>query len=108
MRKHTPGPWIIEKHPDCDAYYIIGNHSEFGKTELAVIYGGDNPERRANLALMAVAPALLQELKDAELYAAHERGCPFREANCICGYEQWWQRKEAALALAEPKEPHAE
>lgn len=50
--------------------------------------------------LIGTAPELLQVLKDAEFYACHqERACS--GDSCVCGYEDWWNRFNAAITKAE-------
>lgn len=68
--KHTPGPWRVGREFGTDAYVwahpndrgCIATVNLYGKNEDAVAV------RRANLTLIAAAPAMLDALKQAESF----------------------------------------
>lgn len=66
MRKHTPGPWEIERYSD-GLIQIVGNvravseHEDHVTTVVEAVTRGDE----ANAKLIAAAPELLDALEDA-------------------------------------------
>lgn len=64
--KHSPGPWLVE-HEEPTGVVI---HSEVHGHIATAPYTGDTTITRANARLIAVAPELLDALRDAA------RSCP--------------------------------
>ena len=61
--KHTPAPWQVTKHEDCDASIITAGHES-----IAFVYIDDNEKpatenNRADARLIAAAPDLLEALR---------------------------------------------
>lgn len=61
--QHTPGPWNVTKHEDCDAAIITAGHES-----LAFVYIDDNDKpateiNKADARLIAAAPELLEALE---------------------------------------------
>ncbi len=72
MSKHTPGPWLAVKYSK--KRFGIGRQ---GDSAFAFLQGidvdADHPAMRANAALMAAAPELLEALEQAIAFMDGER-----------------------------------
>jgi hypothetical protein len=125
--KHTPGPWVslefAGEHPNVGI--AVGNDSpadrrDKGKywiasvplvcplgsaTPGAPLPGASPDEARANAALIAAAPAMLEALRDAanaHAFIDEEYPCGTCEVN---RRPQWLEDVENAIAAAEGKKP---
>lgn len=60
--KHTPGEWIseIQKGVRFGAFDAVSKAD--GSATIAIVYGKDDDERRANATLIAAAPKMLDVL----------------------------------------------
>ena len=59
MSEHTPGPWIVNRH-------YIESESGLCRARIAIIDDGAGTNPKANAALIAAAPDMLQALENLE------------------------------------------
>jgi hypothetical protein len=68
MKKHTPGPWKVDKVDNAHCYIIAKNG-----TLLAKVWLEDNDFNNANAHLVAAAPDMLEALEAALSYWDQDR-----------------------------------
>lgn len=97
MPEHTPGPWA---HEDVGEYVQIFAPAD---GNLILAWVGDEPDDtdRANAALMAAAPDLLDALESAMQFLENIEGRTLRNG-IILSYMRDLPQMRAALAKARP------
>lgn len=103
---HTPGPWVISEHHGSLSQYMIGPDkcAHVGTVTMGDRYGG-RPHAEADAHLVAAAPDLLEQLKEARIWVAKvaaDRAAVVREHGDHMGLmaARRLDRMDAAIAKA--------
>jgi len=87
---HTPGPWVIHEHE------VYGNETWQGRTLVATIEQTPDSKHTANAALIAAAPELLRDAKNALLYIEECFDCAPPQQQDIDMYDDLYTAIERA------------
>lgn len=108
MSKHTPGPWRVEPEAYVgEEYYepsVRTTQDASGMSKAIAIVRISLEGSHANARLIAAAPDMLESLKRGRRKLATYTALYSGDTELVKLLAMW----DAAIALAEPKEPHAE
>lgn len=97
--KHTPGPWFVKAGLGCkEIGPLLGNHQSI--REVCNTVGLEEAEERANAALIAVSPELLDLAADVAEFAGAECEGGFVEWNDYATAKRLQARAAALVARA--------
>jgi hypothetical protein len=105
---HTPGPWKVDFDSPDSAGVIAPDQNANEDNRVVVAHGIAGPNFKANAALIAAAPELLEALKDAEDSLSYAQECWIaKDGTSNTVLERRRRTVSAAIAKAENMPPPA-
>jgi hypothetical protein len=107
--KHTPGPWLVREFPGQRGRFVTDARPDEGGRFVGQLIAVEttDPRTAANLALIAAAPALLDQIRrDADRFRSYAKHCrEYGWQETAKGFDDFAAEAESTIANATGNQP---